>query len=186
MVQAVHSFSKDSVYGSVEFPNQVLSSGFDTKAWIMIFVIVLLILFWILGIVVEFTSLADKSRFTEEERQQLKVEDRKSKLGLAFYSFNPINNVKKLFTVSKRGDQSLAVLNGVRVLSIGWVVIGHSFNFTLLTPTVNFINITLLYKGFLFGLIPAAMYAVDTFFFLSGLLTCYLLAIKMYPKKRCN
>ena len=183
MVQLVSNIVSDPVYGSVEFPNQVLSSGLDAKAWIMITIIILFVFLWILGIVVEFTSFGDKSRFTEEERQQLKVEDRKSKLGLAFYSFSPINNVKKLFTVSKRGDQSLAVLNGVRVLSIGWVVVGHSFNFILLVPTVNFANLSLLFEGTLFGIIPAGVFAVDTFFFLSGLLTCYLLAIKMYPKK---
>ena len=39
------------------------------------------------------------------------------------------------------------------------------------------------FKGKLFEIIPGGNYSVDTFFFLSGLLTCYLLAIKMYPKK---
>ena len=141
MAKVVAPMVPDPVYGTAEFPKQVSTSAIDAKAWVMIFVIVLLILFWILGIVVEFTSFADKSRFTEDERQELKVEDRKSKLGLVLYSFSPINNVKKLFTVSKRGDQSLAVLNGVRVLSIGWIVIGHSFSFLQAIPIVNLTNL---------------------------------------------
>ena len=141
MAKVVAPMVPDPVYGTAEFPKQASTSAIDAKAWVMIFVIVLLILFWILGIVVEFTSFADKSRFTEDERQELKVEDRKSKLGLALYSFSPINNIKKLFTVSKRGDQSLAVLNGVRVLSIGWIVIGHSFSFLQAIPIVNLTNL---------------------------------------------
>ena len=144
MVQAVSRVFADPIFGSIEFPNQVMSSGPDTKAWIMITFIILFVALWIFGIVVEFTSFGDRSRFTEDERQLLKVEDRKSKLGLALYSFSPINNVKKLFTVNKKGDQSLAVLNGVRVLSIGWVVVGHSFNFALITPTVNLTNLSIL------------------------------------------
>ena len=183
MAQIVSSFVEDPIYGTIEFPKQVQSSGLDAKAWVMILVIIFLIMLWILGVVVEFTSFGDHSPLSEYEKEHMKIEDRKSKLGLLFYSFSPINNIKKLFTVSKKGDQSLAVLNGVRVLSIGWVVVGHSFNFILLIPTTNFINLSKIFEGTLFGLIPAGVYAVDTFFFLSGLLTCYLLTIKMYPKK---
>ena len=132
MAQIVSSFVEDPVYGTLEFPKQVQSSGLDAKAWIMILVIIFLIMLWILGVVVEFTSFGDHSPLSEYEKEHMKIEERKSKLGLLFYSFSPANNIKKLFTVSKKGDQSLAVLNGVRVLSIGWVVVGHSFNFILL------------------------------------------------------
>ena len=179
----VSEMIQDNVYGTIEFPKQVQSSGLDSKAWVMIFVIAFIMILCILGIVVEFTSFGDHSTITEYDKMYTKIEEQKSKLGLLFYSFSPINNIKKLFTVSKKGDQSLAVLNGVRVLSIGWIVIGHSFSFVLLTPTINFANIRNMFEGTLFGLIPAGAFAVDTFFFLSGLLSCYLLTIKMYPKK---
>lgn len=183
MVQFVSVIMPDPIYGSVEFPKEILSSGLDAKAWVMIIVVILFIILWILGILVEFTSFGDHSKLNEEEREQIKIENRKSKLGLFFYSFSPINNVRKLFIVNKNGDQSLAVLNGVRVLSICWVVVGHSFNFLLLSPLVNIVNMNMLFESRLFALIPGGVYAVDTFFLLSGLLTCYLLAAKMYPKK---
>ena len=140
MAKAVSGIIEDPVKGEVEFPNEVVSTGLSGKAWLMIFVIIILTLLWILGAIVEFTKLGDHSSYSEESIEEMKLEDRKSKLGLFLYSFSPVNNIRKLFIVSKKGDQSLAVLNGVRVLSIGWIVVGHSFNFILLVPMVNMTN----------------------------------------------
>mmetsp|Transcript_1326 Transcript_1326/g.1443 ORF Transcript_1326/g.1443 Transcript_1326/m.1443 type:complete len:620 (-) Transcript_1326:12-1871(-) len=166
--------------GDVEFPKQMSSSTISAGSWVMIFVTAAIFFMFIVGIVVQFTKLGDIRR---DQNQDLKIEDRKTKLALVFYSFNPIVNVGKLFTVRQSGDDRLAVLNGVRVLSICWVVVGHAFLFGTLVPIGNSSTYQNLYKGALFGLIPGGLFAVDSFFFLSGFLTCFILAAKLYPKK---
>jgi hypothetical protein len=100
-----------------------------------------------------------------------------------FYSFNPIVNLQKLFTVKEDGDQNLIILNGVRVLSIFWVALGHSFSFSFVSPVHNYLTVLDMMKGSTAGIIAGGVYAVDTFFFLSGFLTCYLLTLKAYKTK---
>ena len=110
------------------------------------------------------------------------MENRKSKLGLFFLSFSPVWNFKKLFTVDNQGDDNLLVLNGIRTLSICWVVLGHAYLYLpngLISNVSTFANA---YNPILFAVGPGGVYAVDVFFFLSGFLTFYLLTAKLYPK----
>jgi len=76
-----------------------------------------------------------------------------------------------LLKVSKRRETSF--LNGMRVWSILWVVLGHVIAF----PSSYFDNQSEVDKYYLqsfrFALIAAGLLAVDTFFFLSGFLACY-------------
>jgi peptidoglycan/LPS O-acetylase OafA/YrhL len=100
-----------------------------------------------------------------------------------FYSFNPIVNLQKIFHVKEGGDRTLFVLNGVRVLSISWIVLGHSFNYNMFTPHLNYMTSGMLVKGHTISIIAGGLYAVDTFFFLSGFLTFYLLTLKAFKKR---
>ena len=149
----------------------------------MISIIFFIVLLWVLGIVVQYTNLGNKLPVQNGDDTTSKVEERKTKWALLLYSFSPINNLEKLFTVKEGGDQTLAVLNGVRVLSIGWVIVGHGFSFIQFAPIVNMSTMNLMLKDTFFGIVPGGFYAVDSFFFLSGFLTFCLLASKMYPKK---
>lgn len=38
-----------------------------------------------------------------------------------------ITNLKKIFLVKPTPDPTLNIFNGVRVLSIGWVILGHTY-----------------------------------------------------------
>ena len=115
--------------------------------------------------------------------QSDKIEDSKTKWALALHSFNPVVNLQKLFTVKESGDKALNVLNGVRVLSICWIILSHSFVFVSMTAITNGQTLNVLSKNEFFSLIPGGEFAVDSFFFLSAFLTFYILICKLYPKK---
>ncbi|XP_041476434.1 nose resistant to fluoxetine protein 6-like [Lytechinus variegatus] len=87
-------------------------------------------------------------------------------------SFSAINNCNKLLSAKKRNN-NLGVLNGLRVLSMFWVILGHSAAFyigRLHNPMETFeITASL---GFL-AIINSSV-SVDTFFVLSGFLVTYL------------
>lgn len=93
--------------------------------------------------------------------------------------------MQKLFAVSDRGDANLKVINGIRVLSICWVVVGHAFMNSAGAPLTNLLSVMQLFHKWYFTLVPGGFFAVDVFFYLSGFLTFYLLTAKMYPKGGC-
>jgi peptidoglycan/LPS O-acetylase OafA/YrhL len=98
------------------------------------------------------------------------------------------------FSLSKNAQSLLAkprsnvldCLDGIRSLSIFWVVFGHTFIFE--TEDLAFSNyIDLLginHQGWLASLpaqaLTGAYFAVDTFFFISGFLACYIMLKKFY------
>ncbi len=85
--------------------------------------------------------------------------------------FSLERNVKSLLRSENRIDPALEILNGVRVLSIGWVVLGHSFFFALFIPLYNLEEML---KSALedpaMALIKGGNVSVDVFLMLSGFL----------------
>ena len=99
--------------------------------------------------------------------------------------FSIITNGKRLLTT--RGQErlgkpdSLEMLNAVRVMSIGWVILGHTFLFSADSGVnSNFDTVFSLFKESKYILIYGAFYAVDTFFWLSGLLMAYLFILEVH------
>lgn len=169
--------------GKADVPKKINAEPFDFGSWVFMLLVFGIVILWCIGAAVEYTKLFDKNSGHQNSDQPVKVEDRKSKLGLFFYSWSPINNLSKLFTVKQDGDKTLEVLNGVRVLSICYVVVGHGFSFIQFTPIANTSTIADITKESLFGIVPGGFYAVDAFFFLSGFLSFYIMTTKMYPRK---
>ena len=107
---------------------------------------------------------------------------RASLAGQVVKGFSPVHNLEKILKVSSEGDQTLRVLNGVRVLSICYVVYGHTFAFVNTRPVMNVTTARdHILTSPLSPLIPGGFFAVDAFFFLSGFLTFALLCQKMVP-----
>ncbi|XP_071495105.1 O-acyltransferase like protein-like [Diadema antillarum] len=98
-------------------------------------------------------------------------------------SFSIYNNLGKLLS-AKKTPNTMAVLNGLRVLSMFWVILGHSCQFVL-----GFVSNASQYyamagnMGFL--AILNGTYSVDTFFVLSGFLVTYL-TLKQIDSKKLN
>ncbi|KYQ90086.1 hypothetical protein DLAC_08670 [Tieghemostelium lacteum] len=64
-------------------------------------------------------------------------------------------------------------LDGIRTLSMIWVVLGHSLLFNTLVGYDNYQVIFEVFQRFSFQIIPAGVFAVDIFFMLSGFLVCF-------------
>jgi len=182
MVPMVEGNEDTAVSVTFENVKEINQQNPGAGFWIFMSVVMILVLFGVLGVFVQKTSLFDLKNLTEQEKTEGKVEHKKSKLGLLFYSFSPAANLEKIFTVKEGGDQTLTVLNGVRVFSIMWVAVGHTFSFIAFGPIHNYQTADSLLSGHSVGVIAGGIYAVDSFFFLSGFLTCYLLSSKAYPK----
>ena len=133
--------------------------------------------------VLNYTKIGDKQTIQNGAETSPKTEERKTRWALFFIAFNPLENLRKIVTVKQGGDQTLTVLNGIRVLSMAWVILGHAYAFPLFSAISNVSNIDTLYDSFSFAIVIGGVYAVDTFFWLSGFLTFFILASKMYPKK---
>lgn len=96
--------------------------------------------------------------------------------------FSVYTNFKKLFA-SRSGEKlglpkdSLEILNGVRVMSMGWVILGHVYLLRMdLPPIKNMNDISGEFKKVKTAMIYSAVFSVDTFFWLSGFLMAFLLA----------
>jgi peptidoglycan/LPS O-acetylase OafA/YrhL len=85
------------------------------------------------------------------------------------------NSSKLFFARSKDGDPNLEILNGVRVLSMLWVILGHTYFYGLATALGNPLIALEFFKSFTFNMVLSGPYAVDIFFWLSGFLGVYIL-----------
>ncbi|XP_071955723.1 nose resistant to fluoxetine protein 6-like [Antedon mediterranea] len=86
--------------------------------------------------------------------------------------FSLLINGSKILKI-KQGEQSLGALNGIRVISLWWVMLGHTYIFSL-TLVSNLTKILEVVGRFSFQAVGNATFSVDSFFFLSGLLITYL------------
>ena len=99
------------------------------------------------------------------------------------FAFAIYNNTKRLvYGRGKQVDKELEILNGVRFISIVFVILGHTFLYSLRGPTSNPLAMLEWFDDWLFSIIQAAPYAVDVFFWLSGFLGSYLM-LELMKKK---
>ncbi|XP_019643423.1 PREDICTED: nose resistant to fluoxetine protein 6-like [Branchiostoma belcheri] len=95
--------------------------------------------------------------------------------------FSPYTNIGKLLSTNQ-APGAVTCLHGMRFISMSWVILGHTFAFA--SPvTDNFGEVVGVIGEFTFQAVGNAFVSVDTFFFLSGLLTAYLL-LRQIKKSR--
>ncbi|KAK3779021.1 hypothetical protein RRG08_034279 [Elysia crispata] len=83
-------------------------------------------------------------------------------------------NTGKILGV-KAGPGSISCLHGIRVLSMGWVIFGHVLSFSgQMGNFQNKLDMFDLLRGFTFQVMANGTLSVDSFFFMSGLLTAYM------------
>nr|XP_034301375.1 nose resistant to fluoxetine protein 6 [Crassostrea gigas] len=115
----------------------------------------------------------------EPEKKHLQKPGIVGRLVLCFSAYT--NGKKILGTSQPKG--SLTAVNGIRFLSMSWVILGHTLAFVLGSTS----NMLQYYNKFVnraaSEAIVNALFSVDTFFVLSGLLTSYLLLKQMKKSK---
>jgi hypothetical protein len=95
-------------------------------------------------------------------------------------TFSAYTNGRHLLSTSSGGDGHLDCMNGMRFLSMTWVVLGHSF-LVLMIPYSALRNILIVPEvmggsaGLAFEAVLNATPSVDSFFLMSGALTAYLM-----------
>ncbi|XP_019874197.2 nose resistant to fluoxetine protein 6 [Aethina tumida] len=88
-------------------------------------------------------------------------------------SFSIYTNGKKIFK-TKTNDGTMGCLNGLRVISMAWILFAHGHLFAFFVPSINMITLPDFVKAWFGATITSASMAVDTFFVISGLLVVYL------------
>ncbi|KMR04996.1 acyl- delta desaturase [Lasius niger] len=88
-------------------------------------------------------------------------------------AFSPTVNGGKIISTEPAAKDSLTCLHGLRVFSLGWVVMVHTY-LQVFSIAENKTLRTVTERNFMFQTISNATFSVDTFFFISGLLVTIL------------
>ena len=98
-----------------------------------------------------------------------------------FLNFGLYANTKRLFNTDPPKGDHLSCLDGIRFLSITWVMMGHILSGMLGQgfPTSNVATLFGLFQRFEFQAVNNAFVSVDTFFLMSGCLVSYLMFKEM-------
>ena len=113
---------------------------------------------------------------TSSEHTEVAFPSTPSKPTQLLLCFSLYTNLFKLFSSKPASEKNtLDLFNGVKVLSIGWVVLGHSFLFRITETVVLNIDevperMSYWYAAFVYG----GLFSVDAFFWMSGVLFAYL------------
>ncbi|XP_076114771.1 nose resistant to fluoxetine protein 6-like [Mytilus galloprovincialis] len=122
-------------------------------------------------------------------REQSNKEEEKSTiehgiLGQLLLSFSVYTNGSKILSTHQSAG-TLTAINGIRFISMTWIILGHTFVFGFMQGSVE--NIATMFPTYIkrlsFMAVMNAPVAVDTFFALSGLLLTYLTLKQMKKSK---
>ena len=84
---------------------------------------------------------------------------------------------------TKQPPSAITSINGLRVMSMFWVILCHTHFWVFKSGIQNLIHIKDVLSRFTFQAIGNGFFSVDSFFFLSGLLVAYLTFREMKRKK---
>jgi hypothetical protein len=83
--------------------------------------------------------------------------------------YSAISTLKRIFSFD-RTHSTYSSFNGIRAISLFWIILGHSFVFQLILSDNILHILDNLQNSYGIQLLLGAIFAVDTFFFISGFL----------------
>ncbi|KAH3745114.1 nose resistant to fluoxetine protein 6 [Pelomyxa schiedti] len=93
-----------------------------------------------------------------------------------------VRNIPSLIaTVDK--ENMFPILNGIRVMSLSWVIIGHSIVF-IESFITDYEWLLWISQFFIWQIVTSTFFSVDTFFFLSGFLAAYYIILEIPPNRK--
>lgn len=132
----------------------------------------------------------ERGSINAETGEKIKVQStRESFLVGLLMCFSLYSNVPKLFSsrsAEKIGQKrdTLDILNAVRVMSMGWVILGHTYAYRAFLGAVkNPLQFLDNMKDSKTAIIYAGLFSVDSFFWLGGFLMAFLLLQQLNTPK---
>ena len=113
-------------------------------------------------------------------------EDIRQSLAFEFLSAFSLFKTVPMILSTKQPPTAITSLNGIRVLSMFWVILVHTFYWVEMTGLLKNPTefIATVHKRFSFQAVFGGTFCVDSFFFLSGTLVAYL-TLREMERKRC-
>ncbi|XP_011170992.1 nose resistant to fluoxetine protein 6 [Solenopsis invicta] len=111
---------------------------------------------------------------TKQKENPIQKKDCNTGFWLKFLlAFSPTVNGSKIISTEPAAKDSLTCLHGLRVFSLGWVIMVHTY-IQVFSIAENKTLRTVTERNFMFQTVSNATFSVDTFFFISGLLVTIL------------
>jgi hypothetical protein len=151
-----------------------------------------LFLVCLLGIAVEYTNLFDIStrpdnyEDLEDSNKDKALLKSKGTIGKIFLAFSFSRNTRKIFWAPQKDTDYLSVLNGIRVISMMYIIFGHVHEVLISMPMTNLFSAFNMQHEFYAAIISGGFYSVDVFFFISAFLGAYLMITKFQGMKCLN
>ena len=103
-----------------------------------------------------------------------KAGGKKDSLTLLLHAFSAKRNLPKIFNINDSSEGELSCLHGIRFLSMTWVILGHTFFFSLPYVDNPVWALNVIQNSWTMEAVEQGLFSVDSFFFLSGLLVSYI------------
>ncbi|KAI3651010.1 hypothetical protein MP228_004491 [Amoeboaphelidium protococcarum] len=135
-----------------------------------------------------FQSSSAETLLPKSELELLNVVKKRKQMSFmsVIQSFSLYNTLSALAHTSSKSFQELKILHMIRVVSICWVALGHTFSSYIENAPVDALDAIDLVKSPAMMLIMNAFLSVDTFFYLSGFLVAYMIFSDPKSAQRFN
>ncbi|KAJ5079993.1 o-acyltransferase [Anaeramoeba ignava] len=197
-ISLFYSYASVADYPIDVYCSDTFKKNYSVGTIITLIIIILFGSFAIIGTIFKYFNISPNSqnqlKFKQNQQNFLNIKDNEIQketipkwktILFKFFSFYSLQvNWKKL--IEKHPDPSFKHLNGIRALSMFWIIFGHT---VYIQRGIGYNNELYIYgdkaqiSKWPFQFILGAEFAVDTFFFLSGLLMAHFAIEKLQQHK---